>query len=186
MADSEFLYPTVIFGAARGSSAPAVTNRSRCGNNPVGVWHCGAVADPFNLQRFVDAQADVYDRVRAELRAGAKRGHWIWFIFPQIASLGRSGTAQQFAIASLDEAKAYLQHPTLGPRLRECTKLVLDVEGRSAEEIFGYPDYLKFRSCMTLFSTAAPDNTLFKSALLKYFHGQPDQPTLDILARQST
>ena len=92
--------------------------------------------------------------------------------------------AQQFAIASLDEAKAYLQHPTLGPRLRACTQLVLDVNGRSAEEIFGYPDNLKFRSCMTLFLTAVTDNTIFKDALLKYFDGQPDQLTLDVLAQQ--
>lgn len=94
--------------------------------------------------------------------------------------------AQQFAIGSLDEAKAYLQHPVLGQRLRECTQLVLNVEGRSAEEIFGYPDYLKFRSCMTLFSTTATDNALFNAALLKYFHGKPDQLTLDLLAQQQT
>lgn len=92
--------------------------------------------------------------------------------------------SQQFAIASLDEAKSYLIHPVFGPRLLECTQLVLDVNGRSAEEIFGYPDYLKLRSCMTLFLTAAPDNTIFKDALLKYFDGKPDQLTLDILAQQ--
>ena len=139
-----------------------------------------------NLHRFLSAQAPTYDTVLAELRAGRKSSHWIWFIFPQIAGLGRSGTAQQFAIGSLDEAKAYLQHPTLGPRLRECTQLVLDVEGRSAEEIFGYPDHLKFRSCMTLFLTAAPDNALFNAALLKYFDGKPDQLTLDLLAQQQS
>lgn len=142
------------------------------------------MADVYNLHRFLDAQEGVYDTVLNELRAGRKSSHWIWFIFPQIAGLGRSGTAQQFSIASLDEAKAYLQHPTLGPRLRECTQLVLDVNGRSAEEIFGYPDYLKFRSCMTLFLTAGTDNTIFNDALLKYFDGKPDQLTLDILAQQ--
>jgi uncharacterized protein (DUF1810 family) len=142
------------------------------------------MADLYNLQRFLDAQARTYDTALEELRAGRKSSHWIWFIFPQITGLGHSGMAQKFAIASLDEAKAYLQHPVLGPRLRTCTQLVLDVEGRSAEEIFGYPDYLKFRSCLTLFSSAAPDNTLFKSALLKYFHGKPDQLTLDLLAQQ--
>ncbi|WP_413934725.1 DUF1810 domain-containing protein [Nitrospira sp. BLG_1] len=126
----------------------------------------------------------MYDTVLAELRAGRKSSHWIWFIFPQTAGLGHSSMAQQFAIASLEEAKAYLQHPVLGQRLRECTQLVLNVEGRSAEEIFGYPDYLKFRSCMTLFSAATTDNTLFKNALEKYFDGQPDQSTLDILAQQ--
>lgn len=143
------------------------------------------MTDVYNLHRFLDAQQPVYDAVLDELRAGRKSSHWIWFIFPQIAGLGRSGTAQQFAIGSLDEAKAYLQHPILGPRLRACTQLVLNVEGRSAEEIFGYPDYLKFRSCLTLFLTAAPDNALFNAALLKYFHGKPDQLTLDILTRHN-
>jgi uncharacterized protein (DUF1810 family) len=140
------------------------------------------MSDAYNLQRFLDAQAHTYHTVLAELRAGRKSSHWIWFIFPQIAGLGHSAMAQQFAIGSLDEAKAYLQHPALGPRLRECTQLVLNVEGRSAEEIFGYPDNLKFRSCMTLFLTAATDNTIFKDALLKYFDGQPDQLTINILA----
>ena len=143
------------------------------------------MTDIHNLHRFLTAQEPVYDTVLAELRSGRKSSHWIWFIFPQIAGLGHSAMAQQFAIASLDEAKAYLQHPILGPRLRECTQLVLNVNGRSTEEIFPYPDHLKFRSCMTLFLTAVTDNTLFKSALLKYFDGQPDQLTLDILAQQS-
>ena len=142
------------------------------------------MTDNYNLHRFLDAQGRVYDTVLAELRAGRKSSHWIWFIFPQITGLGHSSMAQQFAITSLDEAKAYLQHPVLGPRLRACTQLVLDVNGRSAEEIFGHPDYLKFRSCMTLFS-AATDHTIFKDALLKYFHGKPDQSTLDILSQQS-
>ena len=141
--------------------------------------------DAYNLHRFLTAQAPIYDTVLAELRAGRKSSHWIWFIFPQIAGLGHSAMAQQFAITSIDEAKAYLQHSILGQRLRECTQLVLNVEGRSAEEIFGYPDYLKFRSCMTLFLTAASDNTLFKSALEKYFDGQPDQKTLEILAQHT-
>ncbi len=142
------------------------------------------MTNAYNLHRFLTAQAPTYDTVLAELRAGRKASHWIWFIFPQITGLGRSGMAQQFAIGSLDEAKAYLQHPVLGTRLRECTQLVLDVDGRSAEEIFGYPDHLKFRSCMTLFLTAATDNALFKNALLKYFDGKPDQLTLDLLAQQ--
>ena len=142
------------------------------------------MANEYNLHRFLDAQERVYDSVLAELRTGRKSSHWIWFIFPQIAGLGHSEMAQQFAIASLEEAKAYLQHPTLGPRLRACTQLVLDVNGLSAEEIFSYPDNLKFRSCMTLFLTATTDNAHFKSALHKYFDGQPDQRTLDILAQQ--
>ncbi|MDH5669261.1 MAG: DUF1810 domain-containing protein, partial [Nitrospira sp.] len=130
------------------------------------------MADAYNLHRFLDAQEPVYDTVFAELRAGRKASHWIWFIFPQIAGLGHSAMAQQYAIGSLDEAKAYLQHPILGPRLRACTQLVLDVKGRRIEEIFPYPDDLKFRSCMTLFLTAATDNTIFKDALLKYFDGK--------------
>ena len=143
------------------------------------------MSDAYNLHRFLDAQELVHDTVLAELRAGRKSSHWIWFIFPQIAGLGHSAMAQQFAIGSLDEATAYLQHPVLGQRLRECTQLVLNVEGRTIEEIFPYPDNLKFRSCMTLFMVATTDNALFKSALLKYFDGQPDQVTLDILARHN-
>ena len=144
-----------------------------------------AMTDDYNLHRFLTAQAPTYDTVLAELRAGRKSSHWIWFIFPQIAGLGRSAMAQQFAITSLDEAKAYLQHLVLGPRLQECTQLVLNVEGRRADEIFPYPDNLKFRSCMTLFMAAATDNSLFKATLDKYFDGKPDQLTLDILAQQS-
>ncbi|MGE0645781.1 MAG: DUF1810 domain-containing protein [Nitrospira sp.] len=143
------------------------------------------MTDGYNLHRFLTAQELVYDTVLAELRAGRKSSHWIWFIFPQIAGLGRSSMAQQFAIASLDEATAYLQHPVLGQRLRECTQLVLNVERRSADEIFPYPDNLKFRSCMTLFMTTTTDNTLFNDALLKYFDGNPDQLTMNVLARNN-
>lgn len=143
------------------------------------------MTDEYNLQRFLDAQAPTYDTVLAELRAGRKSSHWIWFIFPQITGLGHSGMAQKFAIASLDEAKAYLQHPVLGHRLRECTQLVLNLNGRSAEEIFSYPDNLKFRSCMTLFMTATTDNRIFKDALLKYFDNKPDTLTFDLLAQQT-
>jgi uncharacterized protein (DUF1810 family) len=131
-----------------------------------------------NLQRFVDAQAHVYQAVVEELRAGRKRSHWMWFVFPQIRGLGHSPMAQRFAIASLAEARAYLGHPVLGPRLRECTQLVIDVEGRTALEIFGSPDDIKFRSSMTLFSLAAPDEPLFKTALTKYFSAGPDPETL--------
>ena len=106
------------------------------------------MTDVYSLHRFLDAQARVYDTVLDELRAGRKSSHWIWFTFPQIIGLGHSGMAQKFAIASLDEAKTYLQHPVLGPRLRACTQLVLNVNGRSAEEIFSFPDNLKFRSCL--------------------------------------
>jgi len=110
----------------------------------------------------------------------------MWFIFPQITGLGHSGMAQTFAMTSFEEAKAYLQHPVLGLRLRDCTQLVLNVEGRSAEQIFGSPDHLKFRSCLTLFMTATTENKVFKDALLKYCEGQPDTLTLDILAHHKS
>ncbi len=137
--------------------------------------------DPYNLQRFVDAQDRIYPHVLAELRSGRKTRHWMWFVFPQVAGLGRSATAQRFAIASRDEAQAYLRHPVLGPRLRECTLLVNQAEGRSVEAIFGYPDDLKFRSSMTLFSQVAEDKTVFLAALDKYFGGEPDHRTLQLL-----
>ena len=138
--------------------------------------------DPHNLQRFVDAQSSVYAQVCSELRDGHKRTHWMWFIFPQIKGLGHSELATRFAIASLQEAQAYLQHPILGPRLRECTRRVNEVEGRSIEQIFGYPDDLKFHSSMTLFARAAPDDEqVFNEALRKYFGSKPDPATLERL-----
>ena len=140
------------------------------------------MTDDYNLHRFLDAQDQVYETVLGELRTGKKSSHWMWFIFPQITGLGRSELAQTFAIASLDEVRAYLQHPVLGLRLRECTQLVINVEGRNAEEIFGYPDHLKFRSCLTLFMTATTDNKVFNDALLKYFDGKPDTLTLDLFS----
>jgi uncharacterized protein (DUF1810 family) len=139
------------------------------------------MSDPYDLQRFVDAQAPVYHRVREELRNGCKRSHWMWFIFPQIAGLGFSPMAVRYAIGSLAEAKAYDQHTVLGARLRECTELVTAVEGRSIHDIFGAPDDMKFRSCMTLFNQASIDAALFETALVKYFSGAPDPRTLEIL-----
>ena len=138
------------------------------------------MTDPFDLQRFVDAQRGVYPQVCAELAAGCKRSHWMWFVFPQLKTLGRSATAQHYGIASLAEAQAYWAHPLLGPRLRECTELVLAVDGRSAHEIFGPPDDLKFRSCMTLFA-AVTDEPIFRRALARYFGGQDDEQTLRLL-----
>jgi uncharacterized protein (DUF1810 family) len=134
--------------------------------------------DPHDLQRFVAAQAPVIDRVRGELANGRKRSHWMWFIFPQIAGLGFSPMAQRYAIRSLDEARAYLAHPVLGPRLEDCTRLVLAVRGSSASDIFGWPDDMKFHSSMTLFAEAAPDNAVFAEALSKYFDEEPDAETL--------
>lgn len=142
-----------------------------------------AASDRYNLQRFVDAQNQngVYDEVCAELRQGEKRSHWIWFIFPQIQGLGSSATAVEFAISSRHEAEAYLLHPILGPRLRECSQLVNLVEGRSVDRIFGYPDNLKFRSSMTLFAHASSDNQVFLDALQKYFGGEFDRLTIERL-----
>jgi uncharacterized protein (DUF1810 family) len=137
-------------------------------------------ADPHNLQRFVDAQHPIYGQVRDELQAGLKETHWMWFIFPQIKGLGRSATAQKYAIQNIDEAKAYLEHPLLGFRLRECTQLVNAVIGRSIEDIFGYPDHLKFHSCMTLFANASAAEKVFTAALDKYFNGE-DIQTLEQL-----
>ncbi|HET9308652.1 MAG TPA: DUF1810 domain-containing protein [Candidatus Sulfotelmatobacter sp.] len=138
-------------------------------------------ADPYNLDRFVQAQDGAFDRALRELRSGVKMGHWMWFIFPQIKGLGRSPISIEFAISSPDEARAYLQHSVLGPRLKECTQLVLLVEGRSVEEIFGSPDDMKFRSSMTLFAQVSPDDDIFLRALQKYFGGVPDRLTLDRL-----
>ncbi|HEY0856960.1 MAG TPA: DUF1810 domain-containing protein [Albitalea sp.] len=137
--------------------------------------------DPHALQRFVDAQAPLIERVLGELARGAKSSHWMWFVFPQLKGLGRSAVAQHYGIASLDEARAYWHHPLLGPRLRQCVGLVLAVEGKSALQIFGAPDDLKFCSSMTLFERAAPDETVFAQALAKYFGGRRDQRTLDLL-----
>ncbi|AIO70088.1 DUF1810 domain-containing protein [Burkholderia oklahomensis] len=137
--------------------------------------------DPYDLQRFVDAQGPVYAQVCDELRNGHKRSHWMWFVFPQIEGLGDSAIAQRYAISTLDEAAAYLRHPLLGARLRECTRLVNDVEGHSIQAIFGYPDDLKFRSSVTLFAHATPDNAVFVEALEKYFGGEADHNTLERL-----
>jgi len=135
-------------------------------------------ATGFDLERFIDAQAPVIGRVRDELRAGTKRMHWMWFVFPQIAGLGHSAMAQHYAIASLDEAKAYAAHPVLGARLRDCTALVLAVEDKTAHAIFATPDDLKFHSCMTLFARAAPDEPLFRRALERFFSGREDAHTV--------
>lgn len=142
-------------------------------------------SERFDLQRFLDAQSRVYDTVLAELRAGQKRSHWIWFVFPQLAGLGRSSTAQRYAIGSLAEARTYLDHPVLGARLRECTRLVHAIDGRSADAIFGWPDNLKVRSSMTLFARATEDNGDFRAVLDKFYAGADDDATTDLLSRGS-
>jgi uncharacterized protein (DUF1810 family) len=144
------------------------------------------MGDQYNLERFVRAQAGVYQQACAELRMGQKRSHWMWFVFPQIRGLGSSEMAMRYAISGREEARAYLDHPVLGPRLEECTEIVVGVEGRTIEQIFGYPDDLKFHSSMTLFDRAAalfaevegPSKRVFHEALKKYFDGKMDQATL--------
>jgi uncharacterized protein (DUF1810 family) len=141
-------------------------------------------SDAYNLERFVKAQARVYDQACAELRAGKKQSHWMWFIFPQLQGLGLSETAVHYAISSLEEAHVFLEHPTLGTRLRECTGIVLALEELTAEQIFGYPDDLKFHSSMTLFaqaSTISAEDLVFSQALDKYFSGKEDSVTVQRL-----
>ena len=138
--------------------------------------------DPYNLRRFVEAQDPVLEEVKEELRSGHKRTHWMWYVFPQMEGLGRSQMAQRYAIPSREEAEAYLSHPTLGPRLRNCTELVNRVEGHSANDIFGSPDDSKFRSSMTLFDAVADDPTPFRTALKRYYENEPDPKTLELLS----
>jgi uncharacterized protein (DUF1810 family) len=137
--------------------------------------------DPFNLARFVAAQAPVYAAARAELAAGRKAGHWMWFIFPQIAGLGHSETSRFYALRSIDEARAYLLHPMLGPRLRECVAAISASAGQSARDILGETDALKLRSSLTLFAAVSDGNDMFKDALMLFFDGIPDAPTLALL-----
>ena len=137
--------------------------------------------DKWNLQRFIDAQAPVYETALAELRGGRKRTHWMWFIFPQVAGLGHSPMAQRYAISGLDEARAYLIHPLLGLRLEECTEAVKIHASRSPREIFGAPDDMKFRSCLTLFAHTVPGNALFRETLMQ-FYAEDDPATLDRLS----
>jgi uncharacterized protein (DUF1810 family) len=136
--------------------------------------------DPYQLERFVDAQDfnETYEQAVSELCEGRKIGHWMWFIFPQIAGLGYSPMSRKFAISSLAEAQAYLRHRVLGSRLTRCTQVLIGINGKSATEIFGSTDAMKLRSSMTLFMNAAPDDPIFREALAKYFHGSPDHSTL--------
>jgi uncharacterized protein (DUF1810 family) len=138
-------------------------------------------ADRYDLKRFLDAQGGIYAQVTSELRRGRKQTHWMWFVFPQIKGLGHSAMAQKYAISSLDEARAYLLHPVLGERLKECTGIVTGLEGRTIQEIFGHPDFLKFHSSLTLFAKAAADHGVFDAALAKYFASTMDRNTLDRL-----
>ena len=140
-------------------------------------------SDPFELSRFLKGQDRVYDRVLSELRSGRKRTHWMWFVFPQIKGLGYSSTTQYYSIKSKEEARQYLNHPLLGKRLRECAESILALEGLSASSIFGYPDDLKLKSSMTLFTSVAEPQSVFSRVLEKYFQGNRDERTLALLDR---
>lgn len=140
-----------------------------------------AMTDPFDLARFVAAQRDVFDVALVEVASGRKRSHWMWYVFPQLMGLGRSATAQKYALRTREEASAYLAHPLLGARLREIAQALLAVEGRSAHDIFGTPDDLKLRSCCTLFAAVAPPGSVFEHVLAKYFNSVPDAETLRLL-----
>ena len=139
--------------------------------------HC----EPYDLNRFLDAQEHDYARALGEIRGGRKRSHWMWYIFPQFEGLGFSSTSRRYSIKSMAEAEAYLKHPVLGPRLFECAEAALQIEGCSALEIFGSPDDMKLRSCATLFACVAPSGSVFHRLIDKYFDGQPDSKTLDLL-----
>jgi uncharacterized protein (DUF1810 family) len=141
----------------------------------------GAAGDRHDLKRFVQAQDDDYDQALAEIRGGRKRSHWMWYIFPQFDGLGFSSTSRRYAIKSIAEAEAYLSHPVLGPRLRDCAEAVLRVDGRSALEIFGSPDDMKLKSCATLFARVSPAGSVFDRLLDKYFQGERDDKTLRLL-----
>jgi uncharacterized protein (DUF1810 family) len=169
---------------ARSSGASIDEPQRLCGDPrhfvyPLAARYRGSVSDTFQLQRFVDAQdhGGTYEAAVAELRAGRKRGHWMWFVFPQIAGLGHSPISRRFAISSLDEARAYLAHPILRPRLTESAAIVSGLRGRSAEEIFGETDAAKLRSSMTLFAHADPTNSVFQQVLDAYFAGEADAAT---------
>ncbi len=138
-------------------------------------------ADAYDLERFVSAQSGAYAGALGEIRAGRKRSHWIWFIFPQVRGLGMSSTSQHYGISGMDETRAYLRHPFLGPRLRECAEALLALEGRTASAIMPYPDDLKLRSSMTLFERVAGPDSVFSSVLEKYYRGDRDKRTLELL-----
>ena len=141
--------------------------------------------DPYQLRRFLEAQEEDFEHALREINQGRKLTHWMWYIFPQFDGLGSSSTARRYSIKSLEEAKAYLNHPVLGRRLLQCAEAVLKVEGRSAEQIFGYPDDLKLRSCATLFGSVLPAGSVFDRVLAKYYAGRRDEKTLQLLGNQN-
>jgi uncharacterized protein (DUF1810 family) len=142
-------------------------------------------SDPYDLNRFLQAQQNAYQRALSEIRSGRKRSHWMWYIFPQYDGLGFSSTSKRYAIKSVAEAEAYLRHSVLGPRLVECAEAVLGVEGRSASEVFGSPDDIKLRSCVTLFAAVSPPGSVFERVLEKFFRGVRDEKTLRLMGVES-
>jgi uncharacterized protein (DUF1810 family) len=139
-------------------------------------------SDPYALERFVRAQDDDYDRALAEIRRGCKQTHWMWYVFPQFEGLGISATSSHYAVKSVAEARAFLAHPVLGPRLLACAEAVLGLDGRTVMDIFGYPDNLKLQSCATLFAGVSPADSVFHRLIEKYFDGEPDARTLRLIA----
>ena len=137
--------------------------------------------DPYDLERFVQAQRGCYAQALSEIKDGRKRSHWMWYVFPQFNGLGFSSTSKHYAIKSVEEAHAYLNHPVLGPRLMECVSALLQIRGRTAHEIFGSPDDLKLRSCATLFAWVSPDGSVFERLLDAFFQGNPDPKTLQLI-----
>jgi uncharacterized protein (DUF1810 family) len=164
----------------KGKDQIVITASSACNGGIMIASPPAMVHDAFNLKRFVDAQEPVFAQVLLELERGRKRTHWMWFVFPQLAELGSSDMARHFGIHSLEEARAYLRHPLLGVRLRQCCATLLQVQDRGAHDIFGSPDDLKLRSCLTLFGLAAPDEPIFSQCLARYYGGEPDELTLAI------
>jgi uncharacterized protein (DUF1810 family) len=141
--------------------------------------------DPYNLQRFIAAQDDDYAAALAEIRSGRKRSHWMWYVFPQFEGLGASATSRLYAVKSIAEAVAYLRHPLLGARLRECAQAVLDIDHRSATDIFGSPDDMKLRSCATLFANVSHEGSVFHHIIDKFFAGRHDERTVQLIGRAS-
>src|SRR5580765_1301603 len=152
----------------------------------MGKDYIAMAVDPYDLARFVQAQERDYEQAMSEIRSGRKRSHWMWYIFPQFDGLGLSATSKRYAIKSVGEAEAYLRHPVLGPRLLESVQATIDVEGRSAYEVFGSPDDMKLRSCATLFASVSPAGSVFEQLLDRHFGGEPDDKTLGLLGRKSS
>jgi uncharacterized protein (DUF1810 family) len=177
----------LIAGTTGGAGRPVIDRLPQCSGPAVAArgLQCdhATMDDPYDLQRFVDAQDPMFDEVVAELTAGAKRSHWMWFVFPQLRGLGRSATARHYGLGSLDEARAYGRHPLLGPRLLHCGELLQALPAGAMGSVFGAVDEMKLRSCLTLFERALPEQPIFAALLQRHFGGRPDEATLALLAQ---